>query len=89
MAQDEAQPALPGHAVYGKLTKTDHAMLTLETRTGTLTVDSTPAGKAGTSALPVVGRAYLARGEYGKDGVLLAASVQRVKDSPELWKQDR
>jgi hypothetical protein len=88
-AKEEQRPALPGHAVYGKLAKVDDAALTLETRNGPLTVDSTPARKAETSALPVVGRAYLARGEYDKNGVLHAVAIARVKDDPELWKPDR
>jgi outer membrane protein assembly factor BamB len=89
MAEEAPQPALPGHAVYGRLKSVDKAMLTLETRTGTLTVDTAPALKAETSALPVVGRAYLARGEYDDEGVLHAVAVSRVKDDPELWKADR
>jgi hypothetical protein len=88
-AETEQGPSLPGHAVYGKLMKVDNAALTLETRTGTLTIDSAPARKAETSALPVVGRAYLARGEYDKGGVLHAVAISRVKDDPELWKADR
>ena len=88
-AEEAPQPALPGHAVYGRLKSVDKAMLTLETRTGTLTVDTAPAQKAETSALPVVGRAYLARGEYDDKGVLHAVAVSRVKDDPELWKADR
>jgi hypothetical protein len=87
---DEMRAALPGHAVYGKLKRADKTTLTLETRTGSLlTVDATPALKAETSVLPVVGRAYLARGEYDRQGVLHAMSVARVKDQPELWKPDR
>jgi outer membrane protein assembly factor BamB len=88
-AAEASQPAFPGHAVYGRLKSVDKTMLTLETRTGTLTVDSAPAQKAETSALPVVGRAYLARGEYDDKGVLHAVAVSRVKDAPELWKADR
>jgi hypothetical protein len=88
-AEEEQRPALPGHAVYGKLAKVDDAALTLETRNGTLTVDSTPARKTETSALPVIGRAYLARGEYDKNGVLHAVAIARVKDDPKLWKADR
>jgi hypothetical protein len=88
---DEPRPAaLPGHAVYGKLRSVDNAMLTLETRAGTLlSVDSTPARKAETSALAIVGNAYLVRGEYDGKGVMHAVAVSRVKDSPELWKADR
>jgi outer membrane protein assembly factor BamB len=88
--EQTAEPALPGHVVYGKLTRVDNTLLTLQTRTGTLlTVDSAPATKAETRALPVVGRAYAARGEYDGQGVLHAVSVQRVKDQPELWNEDR
>ncbi len=82
-------PALPGHAVYGRLKSVDKAMLTLETRSGTLIVDQAPAQKAETGALPVIGRAYLARGEYDDKGVLHAVAVSRVKDDSELWKADR
>ena len=87
--QEEAEPALPGHVIYGKLTRFEKSAFTLETRTGTVTVDAAPAEKAETRALPVVGRAYMARGEYDKQGVLQAVSIQRVKDQPELWKEDR
>jgi hypothetical protein len=86
--QEEAEPALPGHVVYGKLARVEKSVLTLETRTGTVTVDAAPAEKAETQALPVVGRAYMARGEYDKQGILHAVAVQRVKDQPELWKDD-
>jgi outer membrane protein assembly factor BamB len=89
-AAEETAPALPGHVVYGKLIGVQGATLTLETRTGKhLTVDPAAAKKAETAALPVVGRAYQARGEYDQQGVLHAVSVQRVKDQPELWKADR
>ena len=67
--QEQAEPALPGHVVYGTLARVEKSALTLETRTGTATVDAAPAEKAGTQALPVVGRAYMARGEYDKQGV--------------------
>ncbi|HEX4505415.1 MAG TPA: hypothetical protein VH722_06760 [Alphaproteobacteria bacterium] len=90
-AAEEAEPAaLPGHVAYGKLIGVQASTLTLETRTGKhLTVDPAAAQKAETAALPVVGRAYQARGEYDQQGVLHAVSVQRVKDQPELWKADR
>jgi hypothetical protein len=87
---EAAQPTLPGHAVYGKLRAVNNTMLTIETRNGAmLTVDSTAAEKAGTRALPLVGRALLTRGDYDANGIMHAASIARVKDQPELWKQDR
>jgi hypothetical protein len=89
-AAEQPEPALPGHIVYGKLISTDDTTLTLETRTGKhLTVDPAVAKKNETAALPVVGRSYLARGEYDQQGVLHAVAVQRVKDQSELWKPDR
>jgi outer membrane protein assembly factor BamB len=87
---EPVQPALPGHAVYGKLRNVNNAILTIETRTGAmLTVDSTAAIKAETSALPIPGRALLIRGDYDDKGILHATSISRVKDQPELWKKDR
>jgi hypothetical protein len=89
MTQIKMRPALPGHAVYGKLLRVENASLVLQTRNGSLvTVDAAPARRAETSALPVIGRAYLARGEYDAAGVMHATSVQRVKAEPELWKPD-
>jgi hypothetical protein len=89
-AEEEINSVLPGHAVYGKLIRVENATLVLQTRNGNLlTIDPTPARRAETSALPVIGRAYLARGEYDAAGVLHATSVQRVKGESELWKPDR
>jgi hypothetical protein len=89
-AEEGERPALPGHAVYGTLVRVEEATLVLQTRNGTLlTVDSARARRAETRAVPVIGRAYLARGEYDAAGVMHASSVQRVKAEPELWKPDR
>ena len=88
-AAEEAEPALPGHVVYGKLISVQASTLTLETRTGKhLTVDPAVARKNETENVPVIGQAYLARGEYDQQGVLHAVAVQRVKGESELWKPD-
>ena len=87
---EEAAPALPGHVVYGKLIAVQGTTLTLETRSGEhLTVDPAVAKKNETENLPIIGRAYQARGEYDRQGVLHAVALQRVKDQAELWKADR
>ena len=84
------QAALSGHVVYGKLISIQASELTLQTRDGQqLMVDAAMARRQQTAALPVLGRAYQARGEYDPRGVLHAVSVSRVKDEPELWKPDR
>jgi hypothetical protein len=76
-------------AIYGVLVSAAGDTLVLATRVGAhITIKSTDALAAGTAAVPVVGRAYLARGTIGSDGKLRATSVQRVKQSPGLWEPD-
>jgi len=87
--QPDAEPVLPGHAIYGILTAMRKGSLTLRTRTGkVVTVNNTQAVKTFHSAIPQVGKALLVRGEYDKTGVLQATSIQRTQDLPALWGKD-
>ena len=87
--QAEADPVLPGHAVYGVLTAMRKGSLTLRIRTGKLvTVDNTAAVKAYHSVIPIVGGALLVRGEYDAKGVLHATSIMRVQELEALWGND-
>ncbi len=78
------------HALHGTVTAIDGTRLTLRLRTGTpVTVDFKAAEAAFHVAAPSVGHASLVRGAYAHDGVLVAAYVLHLKDSPALWLPDR
>lgn len=86
-----SQTPLPTpHRVFARLTAIDGARLTFETRNGrSMSVDSTTAKARQTTSILRVGRAYAVAGDYDPHGVLQAVSVERVKDSPLLWQDDR
>ena len=82
-------PKLSGHGVYGVLTAMRSGELTFRTRTGTLLkVNNTAAVKSHLSVIPVVGGAFLVRGEYDNAGVLHAKSIQAVQNLKALWGKD-
>jgi len=88
-AAGEPDAMLPGHAIYGRLEAIGKQFLTLRTRTGVaLSVDASTAESAHRSATPLVGHAFLVRGDYDRAGVLHATSILKVNDSPALWQPD-
>jgi len=74
----------------GTVLELNGTALTLETRTGgVVRVDAVQAQKAYRSVVLVAGEAITALGTYDTQGVLMARTVLRAKDSPALWPPDR
>ena len=74
----------------GTVLELNGAALTLETRAGRIArVDTAQARTAYRSVVLFVGEAITALGTYDAQGVLMARTVLRAKDSPALWQPDR
>ena len=74
----------------GTVLELNGAALTLETRAGRIVrVDTAQARTAYRSVVLFVGEAITALGTYDAQGVLMARTVLRAKDSPALWQPDR
>jgi hypothetical protein len=86
--QAEPTPAVADHAVYGVVVAMRMGILTLQTRTGVLTVDARDALRTHRSVVPTIGGALLVRGQYSGAGVLHAQSILRAKNLTTLWGKD-
>ena len=76
--------------IYGKIQSIKGTIVTLQTRSGSLVqVDAKPAIAAEHSVTLLVGRAIDVKGMVDKAGVLHAESLQKAKDSPNIWPADR
>jgi hypothetical protein len=85
-----ADPRVPGHEIYGRLTRIDGMMLELQLRTGHIVnVDSTEAQHHHRCAELRTGEAFAADGIWENDGTMLASRIYRAKDSPSLWLSDK
>ena len=77
------------HVVFGKLRSIAGSMMSIETRSKTvIQVDTKPAADSQRMNVPPIGRAVRVNGSYDAKGVLHADTVQRAKDSEQLWPAD-
>lgn len=77
------------HEIFGAISSINGSQFTLQTRTGSLiTVDASVAIQNDLSNGVEVGGAVDVQGTIDSSGVLLANSIQRAKDSPDLWPND-
>jgi len=77
------------HEIFGTISSINGSQFTLQTRTGSLVnVDASVAIQNDLSIGLEVGGAVDVQGTIDASGVLLASSIQRAKDSPDLWPSD-
>src|SRR5215469_8918302 len=77
------------HEIFGTITRVNGSQFTLQTRTGSLMqVDASAAIQNQLSVELEAGETVDVQGTFDADGALLAASVQRAKNSPDLWPPD-
>jgi len=85
-----SQLAADEHEIYGIVVAMTGNLVTVRTRDGAnLFVDTLPALTAHRIAEPSRGRALLARGTVGTDGVLHADTVLHALSNPRMWPPDR
>jgi hypothetical protein len=79
-----------GHRLTGIVRAIDGSRLSIETRDGkTVTVDYQPAAERVATVKPIVGKAVQALGDWDKDSVLQATSLQHAKPAAAIWLPDR
>jgi hypothetical protein len=85
-------PPLPqgvGSEVYGTIQLVEGSKLTLKTRTATVEVDASAALQNHLSVPLFAGGTVKVLGNYDANRVLHAEIVQRAKESPDMWLEDR
>jgi Domain of unknown function (DUF5666) len=83
------QPAITQHELYGTITALNSPSLTVETRTGArVTVDASAAIAADQSIELSLDKNVLVVGDYNQSMVLLATSITRAKNNPNVWPPD-
>jgi hypothetical protein len=85
------QPLAQGeHEIYGKIKRVDGADITVALRDGRpLSIDASPAIRAGNYAKPKVGLSLIARGIYTPSGTMRATYIFHAKNNPAIWQPDR
>jgi hypothetical protein len=76
------------HEIFGNISSVNGSQLTVQTRTGTINVDATLAVQNDQCIGLEVGGAVDMQGSFDANGVLQASSIQRAKDSSDLWPAD-
>lgn len=77
------------HEIFGTITRVNGSQFTLETRMGSLMqIEASAAIRNDLSIELEAGETVDVEGTFDSDGALVAGSVQRAKNSPDLWPPD-